>query len=61
MLKLIYFLAGWIVGIIVMNIFIFNFFIQFIKNENAIATIIILLTAFYTGVWGIICIKSTGK
>jgi hypothetical protein len=61
MIKLIYFLVGWVVGIVVLNKFVFEMFLKFITSENAVAILGVLLVSFYTMIWGIVCIKMAEK
>ena len=54
MIKLIYFIGGWIVGLFALNGIVFNTLFQFIKNENAVAILCVMIVSVYTVVLGII-------
>lgn len=52
--KLIYFIGGWIIGIIVLNKLVFQLMLEFIRNEGAVAAMCIITTIVFTLVWGTI-------
>jgi hypothetical protein len=52
MIKLIRFLIGFMVGIFILNHWVFSLFLQFIKNENAVAIICSIITMIYIIVLG---------
>ena len=53
--KLIYFIGGWILCIIVLNKFVFQLLLEVIKNNEAAATSLTIITVVvFTIVWGVI-------
>ena len=54
MLKTLYFFLAWSGGIIVLNQFMFKLLFQFIKDENAVAILCVLILSVYTVVLGFI-------
>ena len=58
MIKLIYFVAGWAIGILVLNFSIFDALSKFVKDENSMAVFAIITVVVYTIVLGtIVCWK----
>ena len=53
--KLIYFIGGWILCIIVLNKFVFQLLLEVIKNNEAAATSLTIITVVvFTIVWGVV-------
>ena len=57
MKKLIYFLVGWLFGLWVLNYFIFDMMFKFIKDQNAVAIMCVMLVSLFTVVWGVLAGK----
>ena len=57
MKKLIYFLVGWLFGLWILNYFIFDMMFKFIKDQNAVAIMCVMLVSLFTVVWGVLAGK----
>lgn len=54
MIRLLTFFLGWCIGLFVLNQFVFKLMFEFIKNENAVAILCVLLITVFTLTWGIL-------
>ena len=57
MKKLIYFFVGWMLGLWTLNYFIFDLMYKFVKDQNAVAIMVVMLVSLYTVVWGVLAGK----
>ena len=52
--KFIYFIGGWVIGIMVLNKLVFQLMLEFVRNDAAVVTMCVITTIVFTLVWGTI-------
>ena len=59
MKKVIYFMTSWVIGLAALNYFIFESLFRFIRDENAVAILCVLIVSVFTVVAGVVAGKKS--
>ena len=54
MMKILYFMVAWMAGLVALNYFTFNTMFKFIRDENAVAILCVMIVSVFTVVLGIV-------
>lgn len=57
MIKIIKFMVAWIFGLIALNYIVFDTMFKFIKDENAVAILCVMIVTVFTVVLSVVVVK----